>query len=382
MLQERFGEEPRQRHAEVIERIEDLKTSRQRIAGKGAEERKAKIDAQIATTKSELSSIVTRPPVRPTIGLWTGYSRAQADPVGVAHSLFDQDILILTIVGGPTLPVTSTLAVMRSLRDTIMSQSGVQPVPDWVSGHHAEGQPLRNEDGHLALMPLPFVGRKRSDGHLMGVALAFPRSVDPRERGRVLVKLLVDNNQLPKKVRLRLGPLGEWVLEKRDSQEPRQTLSPSLWTAFGGEGRGQRGTNTWASVTPVVLDRYPKANRLEPAERHAWEEEVRRIVSDACARIKLPEPELIDIDTTSWHAGVPRAVCKRRPLRDESRRERPTDAALGEGFPPYPPKGTNAPRPQVHVWLRFDRPVIGPVILGAGRYLGYGLCKPLGRYQP
>jgi len=30
-----------------------------------------------------------------------------------------------------------------------------------------------------------------------------------------------------------------------------------------------------------------------------------------------------------------------------------------------------------HAILIFDRPVVGPVLLGAGRYRGYGLCRPL-----
>jgi CRISPR-associated protein Csb2 len=34
-------------------------------------------------------------------------------------------------------------------------------------------------------------------------------------------------------------------------------------------------------------------------------------------------------------------------------------------------------RQQWHVTLQFDRPVRGPVVLGAGRYRGYGLMVPL-----
>jgi CRISPR-associated protein Csb2 len=127
----------------------------------------------------------------------------------------------------------------------------------------------------------------------------------------------------------------------------------------------------------VVLDRFPKSERHDPKQRQDWEQEVRRIINDSCVRTKLPEPSLIDIDTTSWHIGSPRAVTKRRPLRGEAGSAFGNDAAFGDGFPSYPPKGVNAPRPQVHVWIRFPEPVVGPVLLGAGRFLGYGLCKPL-----
>jgi CRISPR-associated protein Csb2 len=52
---------------------------------------------------------------------------------------------------------------------------------------------------------------------------------------------------------------------------------------------------------------------------------------------------------------------------------------LGHGFPAFGNGNGKPPRPQVHAWLRFDQPVTGPVMLGAGRYRGYGLGKPLDR---
>jgi CRISPR-associated protein Csb2 len=53
------------------------------------------------------------------------------------------------------------------------------------------------------------------------------------------------------------------------------------------------------------------------------------------------------------------------------------DAPLGDGFLNFPPKGENGARPQVHACLQFQQAVVGPILLGAGRFLGYGLCKPL-----
>lgn len=377
MLRERFGEEPRRHHEALTREIEDLAVKRKTVSGKGAKELKAEIDEQIQRHESERSAIVPRPPVRPTMGIRTGYRRIDGGPASleVAGGLFDPDILVLSQVAGPELPVVSTLRVTRALRDTIMSQCA-QPVPDWVSGHYPDGQPLRDGNGHLALVPLPFVGHERADGHLLGVALVFPHSVRREERGRVLGPLLVDSDRQPKPVPLTLGPFGVWEVQKRDWQEQRDTLEPRRWTAAGRDADAPKGATTWASVTPVVLDRFPKTDRRDPAQRLAWEDEVRQIVRATCPRIGLPEPEQIDIDTTCFVPGSPRAIGKRRPLRGQPGSDGHEDAALGDGFPPYPLKGTNAPRPQVHVWLRFPRPVIGPVILGSGRYLGYGLCKP------
>ena len=373
MLDERFGEEPRRSHASLGARIEALKDSKKAITGKGAKERKAVVDDAVQALEQERSTLRDRPPVRPNIGIWTGYRRTKPPTIEIASSHFDHDILILSQVGGPTLPLVSTLAATKELRKRILSESGIQPAPAWVSGHEPDGSPLRNGNGHMAVIPLPHVGHQHADGHLLGVALVFPDSVDRKDRGRVLSKLLMEEQtkKPTRVVELKLERLGEWKVKKRAWDDDKHALDPSEWTAF------PKGARTWASVTPVVLDKFPKADRKNPDERPAWEEEVHGIVRASCVRIGLPEPALIDVDTTSWHLGSPRAVGKRRPLRGQSDAESSADAALGDGFPSYPAKGSNGPRPQVHVWLRFAEPVVGPVLLGAGRYLGYGLCKPL-----
>jgi CRISPR-associated protein Csb2 len=379
MLGERFGEEPRRRHAALTAKIEGLKAEKKASAGKGAKERRGNISSQVGNLESDLSSLATRPPVRPVTGLWVGYRRDHGGPQipEAQGNKFDSDILVLSQVAGPRLPAVSTLAVTKALRETIMSGIA-QPVPSWVSGHSPDGQPLRDGTDHLALVPLPFVGRDHADGHLLGVALIFPRSVPYTERGRVLGSLLVDEHSLPKPMRLALGRLGRWDVQKRGWDERRATLLPGQWTAAGG-AKAWEGATTWASVTPVVLDRFPKSDRNDPKQRSLWEQEVGQTIRDACGRIGLPELDVVDVGTTSWLEGSPRAVGKRRPLRGNVELEVHRDAALGDGFPPYPRKGTNAPRPQVHVWIQFCRPVIGPVILGAGRFMGYGLCKPLWR---
>ena len=64
-------------------------------------------------------------------------------------------------------------------------------------------------------------------------------------------------------------------------------------------------------------------------------------------------------------------------MRGDPPASQPALAKLGDGFPPYMLKGARAAKPQVHVFLRFAEPVVGPVLLGAGRFLGYGLFKPL-----
>lgn len=370
MLVERFGENSRSKRAGVNEQIDALKASKKAVKGKGAKERKVEVDAEIELLEKQLLGIASRPPIRPTLGLWSGYRRVDGVPVKLdARSThFDTDLLVLTHVDGPPLPVVSTLAVTQALRGAVMKHCGFQPVPQWVSGHQADGSACEDHAGHLACIPLPFVGHTHADGHLLGVGLAFPRSVDRRERGRVMGPLLMNNDGQPREVDLKLGRLGVWTVKKRDWSEPRDTLQPETWTAH------PNGAKIWATVTPAVLDRFPKTDRVK--DRARWTEEVAAIIAEACSRIGLPEPVSIGIDTTCFHRGGPRAMGKRRPLRGHRGTEG-SDAALSDGFPFYPAKGTNASRPQVHVRLEFAGAVVGPMLLGAGRYLGYGLCKPV-----
>ena len=355
-----------------IGRIEEHARLAQRIEGaKGAELKRAKAEYEERLGTKWKGSVPPPPLLRPKLGIWRGYRPARQSERrrDLQQTIFDNDLLILCHEAGPELPLVSTVTVANVLRRVIMKQSGVQPAPAWVSGHEPNGEPLQSDqDGHLALIPLPFVGHTHADGHLLGMGLVFPRSTDRCDRGHVLGPLLIGQDQQPKELNLMLGRLGEWTLVKRDWNEQRRALQPDTWTAYPD------GATTWASVTPVVLDRYPKCDRSH--DRAMWTREVCDIIAAACERIGLPRPTAVDIDTTSWQLGSPRAVQKRRPLRARRSGGRTGTAGWGDGFPHYPAKGTNAPRPQTHVWLRFSERVVGPVLLGAGRYRGYGLCMP------
>jgi CRISPR-associated protein Csb2 len=372
-LRENYGAAARQRQVKLEAEIDALKAERKSIKGKGARERKTALDQKLEPLQQDLDNFAVREPVRPRVGLWSGYRRvSKAQDTGkLPHSHFDKDMLMLVRTGGPELGLTSTLTITQALRGALMEHSGVQPVPEWISGHQPNGDRSQWASGHLACIPLPFVGHEHSDGHLLGAGLLFPRSIGRRDRGMALGPVLLDEFGASRTVELRLGRLGVWQARKTDWSEQRRALQREAWTAE------PQGSACWASVTPVVLDRYPKTDRRN--DRTAWREEVAEIIAQACQCIGLPSPKAIDVDTSSWQLGAPRAIGKHRRLRGEPGRSNKTTASLGTGFPAYPAKGTQASRPQVHVWLEFSEPVIGPVVLGAGRFLGYGLCKPLER---
>ncbi len=322
--------------------------------------------------------------LRPRLGIWRGFRRMSDAPAPtLTNSIFDSEILILKhtpgLAGGAVdaggreefrqFPVTSTLELTQALRNLAMAQSGVQPPPAWLSGHAENGDRLRDPTGHAAFVTLPFVGERHADGHVLGLAIILPRAVSLSERGRVLGPLLLDvQTGEPRKLTLTLGRLGIFSVEKCDWSERRQTLQGEYWSA-----QVQIGARSWATVTPIVLDRFPRADRVR--EPLAWRKEAADIIARSCEHIGLPTPVAVQVGTTSWHNGAPRAISKTRPVRGDSGPAART--ALGDGFPLFPGKEQSASRPQVHAHLEFADRVVGPVILGSGRFLGYGLCKPI-----
>jgi CRISPR-associated protein Csb2 len=366
LLERQFNRRGREEHERLSEAIGKLKATK--VKGKGAAERKAEITKEINDLTERQKAIDNRAPIRPKLGLWTGYRcRGKEPPAAAKHTAFDSDLLIFKREEGPHLPLSSTLIVTQALRGAVMKNCK-QPPPSWVSGHLGNREPLRDGKQHLGFIPLPDVSNDYADGHLLGVALAFPDWVPRQERGQVLGPMLLDASGEAKPIRLQMGHVGVWIVVKRDWTESRKALKPETWTAH------PLGCDTWASVAPVVLDGFPKNDFHK--DRSSWSKEVEEMLARACVRIGLPQPKAIDFGTTSWHLGSPRASVKHRPLRGHpDRADRSTP--LGDGFPPYPAKPTTGIRPQFHVWLQFAEPIVGPVLLGAGRFLGYGLCKPL-----
>jgi len=116
-------------------------------------------------------------------------------------------------------------------------------------------------------------------------------------------------------------------------------LQPWVWT---------RPSRFWASVTPVKLDRYP---------RRASEDEAIGIVSDAVERVAGVRAAAVEVGPVSQFAGAP-AVREYRRIPD---------------------RDSGPPRPLVHVVVAFPTLVTGVLTLGAGRHLGLGLLRPLGR---
>ena len=273
---------------------------------------------------------------RPRPGRWQGYDQhREPERTAAPSSVFDSQLTVLAIKGWqPSLE--ATLKLTQALRGALMDVCPVQPPPEWFSGHKLEGLPT--DEPHMALIPLPFVGDSHADGRVMGLAVALPRETDPMEAIGCLEPLQRDERGLPWRRQLFDGQWFECAIELETRERPPKNLDDHTWT---------RESQVWASVTPVVLDRHFKGE-------DKWAQAAES-VKDACQRIGLPRPVEVVLHAVSPVEGVPHA-------RD---------------FPQAVRKSDGGRRSHTHAVIVFDEPVRGPVLVGAGRYRGYGLCRPL-----
>lgn len=287
--------------------------------------------------KAELSDrFGSRVPVsrRPEPSLWAGYDRpTPTQPTDLPHSVFDSSLLILTIKGR-LLSLRATLSLSEALRGAVQKHCPA-PIPEWVSGHAPDRSPTTRP--HLALVPLPFVDAEHADGRILGAALVLPRGLESHEATRCLDPLLRGSLGVPRAVKLYEGQWLECTVSLEQREAPPNTLRPGTWTT---------ASRAWASVTPVVLDRH-----FGGPDR--WHRAAASL-KDSCERIGLPRPNTVALQRVSPIRGVPHA------------RE----------FAPIKRKSDGGDIYHSHATLIFDEPVVGPIIVGTGRYRGYGLFHP------
>ena len=280
--------------------------------------------------------------LRPNLSVFQGYARPaapQADAEGWG-TVLSPHLIILRLHREQGryrhLDLACTLSITGGWREALLSQSNdmSSSVRSVLSGHDVEGVPL--EDPHLAFVPLGFVDHEYADGHLLGMGVAIPRNIALGDRRGVL-------QTLGRIRQLKLGRLGVWRLETVTEARPAWTLQAAAWTAH------PRGATQWSTVTPVAFDQHPKSK-----EKAGYREEVAAMLRRCCTRVGLPEPREVIVTTVSAHLASPPAHAFPRLHRKDG-----------------------SPRRHTHAILVFDTPVCGPILLGAGRYRGYGLCRPL-----
>ncbi len=284
--------------------------------------------------------------LRPQPARWQGY--APPKPVidaDVVPGPFDPGVFVLRQVGGRRWGLESCGIVADAIRHELMKRCGPNP-PEWISGHAPDTS--TSKQPRPAYMPLGFVGREHADGHLLGIAVTVPEGFDHIDE---LVRLLGDHPgtnphdiergtpYLPLTVRnphLDNRDVGDLALEldERPERSRQQTLQPRTWNG---------PATCWATVTPVMLPQFPRRG-LTPEE----------VVVSAVVQAGYPQPTAVRVSYAPLVRGVPHS----RSFLVKPRVGRP-------------------PRPLIHAEITFDTPVRGPVLIGAGRYAGYGFCRPV-----
>lgn len=274
-------------------------------------------------------SPVPLPPRAP----WQAYvSAAVAD---MPHGSFAQRLIVLRRTGGDAVGLVQTLALSTALRDTINSHASKE-ISSLVSGHAPDGTPL--DRPHLAIIPLPFVGSEHADGHVLGFALALPHDVSADDEEALWQALAKASDPETGAIRVVAGRAGSIDLAPEQRPAPPQALRSIRWC---------KSATTWATVTPLVLDRQPPRRH---ADHSAWTIEQ---ITLACVRQGLPAPsEVAVLGSSHWIGASPAQAMPAWVRKDGTRRW------------------------HTHAVISFPVPIVGPLVLGAGRYRGYGLCAP------
>lgn len=280
------------------------------------------------------------------------------DPSRQSAPPFQPRLMLLELVKNvwPRPTIQQTLMVTHALRGLVLSRfDSDSPPPEWVSGHRSGPQANKTDRPHLAFLALPQLEGGGREARIDAVALAVPRLVVgcSLEGGNPEIpkppSLLIFSDLLPSTrygprnrskptPRLTLGRTGAWDLRPCPTRSSERFGEPLAQTTWVGPAE------TWVSVTPVALDQHPKKGKLS----------IEAIVAQSCTRMGYPEPIQVEFRPDSYFQGVPPALA----------------------FPPLPGRSGRPSEMRWHVAVRFAYPVDGPLLIGAGRYFGYGLMRP------
>ncbi len=228
-----------------------------------------------------------------------------------------------------------------------------------ISGHSPGGAPLTSP--HVGFLPLPFVGHPYADGSIKGIAVAIPRGASAEERDAIHGALWQwekwEAEETPTEanralyargeavpLRLTLGTRGVVGIRRAEHQAPSMATRWERWAA---------PSKVWVTATPIALDRFPgDLGSHDPARVMAAHVEAEATIASACEHIGLPRPANVRLLSSPYLQGS-------LGTRSYGRVE------IGK-----------RPRLLIQALIAFAAPVSGPIVLGAGRYGGLGLCLP------
>jgi CRISPR-associated protein Csb2 len=167
---------------------------------------------------------------------------------------------------------------------------------------------------HMAIVPTVFSG-EHGDGRIMGIGLAIPSHVDQSEARQEFHALLRDGLHMANQHWLPANIRGA-------------TTEIETWT---------QPATVWSTATPMELRRRDRRPALEIAEE--W-----------TTRAGLPKPVGARFRSEPFIAGAFHAAS-------------------------YAPG--KRPRFRIHALIEWAAPIRGHIVLGMGRYRGFGLMRPV-----
>lgn len=187
-----------------------------------------------------------------------------------------------------------------------------------VHGHASDGRPSRDQV-RVGVIPLIDAGYRRSDGRIIGIGFVLPPSLEYD------VPLLRGLEALRGRSIRTLGRSATFEAPDADTW----TLNSRRWTM---------PSRRWATVTPIVNE-----GRAQPKK-------VRKMLRNAALG-------------TNWTFEVSRE---------------PRMRGLAPAWKYVAPEHRRWSW-RMHLQVTFDEPVAGPILVGPGRWQGWGLLAPLGR---
>jgi CRISPR-associated protein Csb2 len=308
----------------------------------------------------------------------TSYRQPKEERVSPRRPALGGDWYILGFKAGKFPYAIQALAVTKAARSALLAHSE-QPVPEFLSGHQGSpggGRPTPPlAKAHLAIVPLMNAGNPHSDGTIFGMALVLPVDAIQSDRDAVDAalsgwadagfRLTLPAGRADGAVRFQVEGLG--IDRAAAEREP-------AWLRTGLSGQWKttrreywcRPATRWLTVTPVALDRFPGNLRSrQPLTRERAEAEAEAAIAQACVNAGLADRAgdvTVAVRLDSPLVGLPASPSGR--------------AGTGQRWYPGYQTGSGVARACVHAEIEFPQPVQGPVLVGAGRYFGYGLCLP------
>ena len=263
-----------------------------------------------------------------------------------------RDWTIFETVGGDPLSVIRTGEVSDAFRRTLLRFADDWP-PAVLTGVMANAATTP-----IAFVPLPFVDHRHASAQLLGLAIVWPRDLGIEARRAVMRSSLrweasvrhgESGSAEPPPLSLGIDPASHWVIRRLRDVAPLPSLRPPTWCA---------ASRTWCTATPIALDVDPGPlgddRHGDDPYGEANTVTAETMVADACVRSGLPRPTDVDVSLSSFLAG----------------------GTASRFFPPFPHQPGRLRHALVHARIRFAAPVCGPVLVGAGRQSGLGLCRP------